>query len=287
MTQADLWTHFTEDELKEYISKLSEPDVAAAFLASVLKLDNYRFDARQAILLDYASYALEFAHKQGYGPTRTASWYNVAHGVLQTCISGAAYTECEAHFKGLMLQLVRPRPGTDTPHFSPDQVASAAAFMARGLLRHYRLYQHVFSTEQAHTEYTAELMVETPVVPSFEAALAQADWDALHEQRRAAAEAARQAAEEAEAARLEAEAKAQAEEARRLAEEARRAELARKPATLEEAIEHLIATRLESEKESLAATYKAKEAELLAKISSLEDTAAAKKAVPAAAGAKK
>ena len=29
------------------------------FLASVLKLDNYRFDARQAILLDYASYALE------------------------------------------------------------------------------------------------------------------------------------------------------------------------------------------------------------------------------------
>lgn len=39
------------------------------------------------------------------------------------------------------------------------QVAAAAAFMARGLLRHYRLYQHVFSTAQAHTEYTAELMV--------------------------------------------------------------------------------------------------------------------------------
>lgn len=28
-------------------------------LAAVLHLDNYRFDARQAILLDYASYAIE------------------------------------------------------------------------------------------------------------------------------------------------------------------------------------------------------------------------------------
>ncbi|KAG2437360.1 hypothetical protein HXX76_006015 [Chlamydomonas incerta] len=185
-----------------------------------------------------------------------------------------------------MLQLVRPRPGTDTPHFSPDQVAAAAAFMARGLLRHYRLYQHVFSTEQAHTEYTAELMVETPVVPTFEAALSQGDWDALHDQRRAEAEAARVAAEEAEAARQEAEAKEAEEEARRLEEEARRAELARKPATLEEAIEHLVATRLENEKDPLAAAYKAKEAELLAKITSLEEAAAAKKPV-SAVGAKK
>lgn len=30
--------------------------------------------------------------------------------------------ECEACFKGLMLQLVRPRPGQDSPYFSPDQV---------------------------------------------------------------------------------------------------------------------------------------------------------------------
>lgn len=35
------------------------------------------------------------------------------------------------------------------------------------------------------------LQVETPVVPSFEAALGQADWAALHDQRRAEAEAAR------------------------------------------------------------------------------------------------
>lgn len=58
-----------------------------------------------------------------------------------------------------MLQVVRPRPGTDTPYFSPDQVAAAGAFTARGLLRHYRLYQHVFSTEQPHVQYTAELLV--------------------------------------------------------------------------------------------------------------------------------
>jgi hypothetical protein len=35
------------------------------------------------------------------------------------------------------------------------------------------------------------LQVETPRVPTFEAAVSQAEWDALHEQRRAAEEEAR------------------------------------------------------------------------------------------------
>ncbi|KAG2487200.1 hypothetical protein HYH03_014174 [Edaphochlamys debaryana] len=270
MTQ-DLWVHFTQEQLTEYLGLLKDPDAAAGFLAGVLQLDDYRFNARQAILLDYASYAIDFAVKQGYGPTRTASWYNVAHAVLQSCIAGAPFSVGEAQFKGLMLQLVRPRPGTDTPHFSPDQVAAAAGFMARGLLRHYRLYQHVFSTEQAHTEYTAELEVETPVVPSFEAALSQAEWDAAQEQRRAEAEAAAKAAEEAAVAAAEAEARAAEEEARRAEEEARAADLARKPATLEEAINQLVAVRLEAERVALAETFKGKEAELLSKIAALEE----------------
>ncbi|GLC42044.1 hypothetical protein PLESTB_001062100 [Pleodorina starrii] len=275
MTEQELWVHFTQEQLLEYLGLLKDPDAAAGYLASVLKLDNYRFDAREAILLDYASYALEFAHKHGFGPARTASWYHVAQKVLQTCLGGAPYEECEACFKGLMLQLVRPRPGTDTPFFSPDQVAAIGGFMARGLLRHYRLYQHVFSTEQAHIQYTAELQVETARVPSFEAAMSQTEWDSMHEKRRRDAEAAQMAAEEAEAVRLAEEARRAEEEAKRAAEEARRAELARKPATLEEAVQQLVAVRLEAEKEVLAAKYRAKEEQMLARVSELEEALAA------------
>ncbi|EFJ42622.1 hypothetical protein VOLCADRAFT_107162 [Volvox carteri f. nagariensis] len=286
MTEQDLWVHFTQEQLQEYLDLLKDPDAAAGYLASVLKLHKYRFDAREAILLDYATYSLDFAHKQSFGPTRKASWYNVAHRVLQTCIGGAPYEECEACFKGLMLQLVRPRPGTDTPYFSPDQVAAVGGFMAHGLFRHYRLYQHVFSTEQAHISYTAELQVETARVPSFEAAMSQAEWDAMHEKRRLEAERTKKAAEEAEAARLAEEARQAEEAAKRFAEEARKAELAKKPATLDEAVAQLVAVRLEAEKEILAAEYRAKEEEMRAKITELEETLATRKP-PSAGGAKK
>jgi hypothetical protein len=39
------------------------------------------------------------------------------------------------------------------------QVAKFAAFMARGLFRHYKLYQFAFTRDQGHTQYTAQLLV--------------------------------------------------------------------------------------------------------------------------------
>lgn len=284
MTQ-EIWLHFTQEQLLEYHKRLDNPDSAAGYLAEVLGLPDYRFDARQAIRLDYASYVLEFAKEQVYGPVRTASLFQVAQSVMETCTSDAPFPECEERFKSLMLSRVSPRPGSDTAQFSPDQVSKFAAFMARGLFRHYKLYQFVFTREQGHAQYSAQLLVETPIIQPFAGALSQADWDAYHAQQRGAAEAARQAAEEAQALRQAEEAQA-AEAARRAADEERRKEeLARKPATLEQAIEHLVAVRLEAEKELMAADYKSREGTLLAKITALEEAKAAKP--PAGAGAAK
>jgi len=248
----------------------NEPSAADIFLAAVLGLTEYQFDARAAARLDYASYVLEFAQDQGYGPLRTLSLLSIANNLLQACVQGCSFVDAEATLKTQLIALCSPKPGLDTERFSPQQVARIGAFFARTFFRHYRLYAYCFSQEQDLTEYSAELLVETPLVPSFSGALPEVEWHAQLEQRQAEEVAAKQAAEEAEQARQEAERSERAAQEKAEAEAARQAELARKPATLEEAIERMVAIRLDQEKAVLAAEYRSKEGVLLQKITELE-----------------
>jgi len=66
-------------------------------------------------------------------------------------------------------------------------------------------------------------------------------------------------AKQAEEAAKEAAAAKAAEEAAMRAEEQRQADLLRKPATLEDAIEHMVAVRLDAEKKLLSEEYASKE----------------------------
>ncbi|GFH07410.1 uncharacterized protein HaLaN_02204, partial [Haematococcus lacustris] len=99
------------------------------------------------------------------------------------------------------------------------QVSQAARFFARTFFRHHRLYAHVFSTDQELTECSASLMVETAVVPSFEEAMPEAEWQASIKGELLAVETAAQQAAQAQAAA--AEAALQASEAAQAAEAAR------------------------------------------------------------------
>ena len=77
-------------------------------------------------------------------------------------VAGASFADSEATLKTQLLQLCCPKPGLDSVQFSPDQVAKVGQFFASTLFRHYRLYAHVFSQEQEHTQYTADLLVRDP-----------------------------------------------------------------------------------------------------------------------------
>eukprot|EP00955_Chlamydomonas_euryale_P027079 285438-Chlamydomonas_euryale.AAC.4 len=85
-----------------------------SFLAEVLNLKGFRFEARDAIKLDYASYVLEFSHnlnlplnalrsafrfakEQKYGPIRTSSLFDIAQKMLQVCIGAfrGACNQCK------------------------------------------------------------------------------------------------------------------------------------------------------------------------------------------------
>lgn len=270
MTVEDVWVHFKQEQLEEYNKLRSDNEAASSFLASILNLTDYRFDARHAIKLDYACYVLEFAREQKYGAARTASLFNICQRTLQACIAGASLHDAEATLKMDLLGVCRAKPGLDSPFFSPDQVSRIGIFLATTLFHHYRLYQYCFSLEQDLTEYTSSLMVETAIVPPFDDALPESEWNSKLEEARAQEQAAKQAAQDAELARIEAD--KQEQQVRKKAEElaARQAELAKKPATLEEAVEQMVALRLEQEKAVLSAEYKAKEEALLTKIQALE-----------------
>lgn len=266
----EIWQYITPEQLEEYKKLQSEPDAAAAHIAGVLNLPEYRFDSRSAIKLDYLTGVLEFAYDMCFAPTRISSVLNLSQAILQACEGGASFDDCQACLKANLLALCTSRPTTDGPTFSPDQIDKIGHFFARTFFRHYRMYSYIFSHEQELTQYSADLLIEYPLLPSLHDALSEDEWVAYQEAEKKAAEDAIKAAEEAEIARQKAEEEAAESAAEAAREAARQEELAKKPATLDEAIKHLVAVRLEEEKAVLAASYKTREDELLHKLSDLE-----------------
>jgi hypothetical protein len=135
--------------------------------------------------------------------------------------------DCEATIKMDLVGLCKAQAGLDSQFFSPEQVACIGKFFAGGFFTHFRLYSFCFSNEQDLTQYSETLLVETPLIPSFEAAIPEIEWQAMLEERQRQAEAEQKAAEEAEAARVEAEAQERREREQAEAEAARAEELAR------------------------------------------------------------
>lgn len=214
-------------------------------------------------------FSCRFTQKQKLGPVRTAAVFNIGWDVFQLCVHGHSFTDCECTFKMAMIESVSAVPGPDDTKFWPEQVKALTGFMLTTFFKHFKLYSYVFTHEQDHVEHHTGLVIETPEIQSFAEAMSQSEWDAYQADIAAKAEAARQAAEAEEAARVAAERAAIEEAERAEAEAARQELLRRKPATLDDAIEHLVAVRLTEEKELLAAMYREKEEVLLARIALL------------------
>lgn len=260
------------EHLSRYYELQYDPDAAARHLSEVLNLPNYVFEARSAVRLDYATYVFELAHQQQLGPIKTLRLLQISQNVLDKCAEGGSFDDSKQLLQDQLLSCCSPtsRPNDDT--LSPAQIGAVGQFFAASFFRHYSLYSYMFQHEQDHTEYKAHVMIETPLTQPFDGVLTEAEWEAQR-----AARTAREAAEAAAAEQARAEAAAAAERAReeavRAAEEAaRQEELKRKPQTLEEAIDHLVAVRLDDERQVLAKDYKAREDELMARIAQLETT---------------
>jgi hypothetical protein len=242
-----------------------------SFLSAVLQLPSYRFDAREAIQLDYASYILEFAKEQKLGPLQTSSLFEVGQNVLRACREGQQSSDCEALLRKELLQKCKAKVTLDSSDFTADLVAKAGQFFARTFFAHFRLYNYAFTAEQDLSEFSSTLLVETPLIPSsFDSAITSEEWEAKLEQARLDREAAKKAEEEELAAQVEAERKEQEEKAIAEAKAQREEELRKKPETLDEAVAQAVALKLEEEKAKLASEYGSREEALVKQIQDLE-----------------
>ncbi|WIA31793.1 hypothetical protein OEZ86_002663 [Tetradesmus obliquus] len=268
----------TSEQQEGYNQLKKTPTDATRFLAEALDLPEYKHDARSAITLDFAAAMLEQCHKLHLGSEQTAAVLSIGQQLLQGCADGRSREECQELLRSSLLQLCSAAPAVaaaagsaSSACLSPDAVSVLAASFTKGLLQHYSLYQLVFTRLQAHTQHQFHLPVESAVAPpALEQALPEADWQAhlAAEQAQAAAEAA--AAEAAAAAAREAEEAALV--AQRQAEEAaaRQEQLQRKPQTLVEAVDKLVALRLEDIQQTLSAGYAAKAAALMSRVAQME-----------------
>lgn len=262
----------------EYRNLLKFPEKALGLLAEHLKLSDYRFNARSAAQVDYLSYVLQFAIQEGFSHQKTRRLTEIAQVLMMRCAGDSSFQELKSELEKQLLASCRPHPHPEDESFSPSQISHIAHFFVEQLLWQHKLYSYVFTHEQEHVRHSVDLLVESPdFLPDLETGMLEEDWLAHQERIAAQKEAERKAKEQEEEAQREAEKKL-LEEQQRLEEEQRRKEfLEKKPRTLEEAVEKLVATRLEQERLALAQEYKAKEQALLAQIGKLEVAAAAVK----------
>eukprot|EP00878_Enallax_costatus_P008179 GHUV01008552.1.p1 GENE.GHUV01008552.1~~GHUV01008552.1.p1 ORF type:complete len:317 (+),score=105.68 GHUV01008552.1:230-1180(+) len=279
---------------KEYLQLKGERTLQLSLLAEALCLPEYRHDARSAIVLDYTAAVLSECDKQQLQYKQTAAILGIAVQLLHVCSRGLGREEAQQVLRSSLLQLCWAGNGKqssstdgDLVSLAHDEIASIAELFTRGMLQHYAVYSLVFTKEQHHVQHQYHLMVESTVAaPPLELSLAEPDWhahlaaeQAQHEAEIAAAAAAEQARKEAEeAARI---AQQQAEEAA-----ARQEQLQRKPKTLEEAVDKLVALRLEDVRQGLSEGYAVKAAALAARVGQLEQQAASAATAHAAEQAK-
>eukprot|EP00877_Chromochloris_zofingiensis_P008624 jgi/Chrzof1/4014/Cz13g17080.t1 len=245
-------------------------------------------DARSAIQIDYVTQCLELSRKLQLGPGRTAALLNVADKLLKACADGSVLEDCWKLLRNSLLDACSAAPEGNDTALSPDQIAAIAGLFTANLFQHFSLYSYVFTHEQQHTQYQANLMVETAVpVPPLELAMISDDWERHLADEAARLEAERQAAEAAKQAQEEAAAKEAADRQKAQEQAEHEAKISKRPKTLEEAVEQLVAVCLEEERKQLDAMYAAKEQTLLTRMAQLEAHAAAPPGKPSSASGRK
>ncbi|GMH38071.1 hypothetical protein BSKO_05955 [Bryopsis sp. KO-2023] len=267
----EIWRDLSQEQQDRYFELADNQEEAASHLAEALNLPKFRDDARSAIKLDYATYALSFAKEMGFPPKKTSALFSIAQDLLSQCEQLAPLEKVGKKLRSGLLSLCSARAASQDSTLAVDEIAKIAKFFATTFMQHYRLYLHAFSETQAHTEYEVELRMETPVIQSFDNAMSEEEWERHVQEESQAKEAARKAAEEDIIAKQEAERVEKETREKEEAERIRQEELKKKPQTLDEAVAHAVAVRMEDEKEALAEEYRKKEEVLLERIKGLEE----------------
>ena len=258
-----------------YDSATDDPDAATAALATSLGIEDHLTDGRAGAKLDFIVNTLSFARDGGFSVAQTHALFDLALLLLKIAADDDVdFTAAEGYFKNRLVMNVSATPAEGK--FTVDDVKVISAHFASGFFAHFKLFAFMYRRAQALEQHVTKVRVETAVrFPGLYLSLPEEEHEAKLVARAERAEAARVAKEEEEAA-----ARAEEERARKEAEEEKRraAEEAyanSKPKTLDEAVEHAVRTKMALEKAALESEYKAREEQLMEKISVLEAQLAA------------
>ena len=253
-----------------YDSATDDPDAATAALATSLGIEDHLTDGRAGAKLDFIVNTLSFARDGGFSVAQTHALFDLALLLLKIAADDDVdFTAAEGYFKNRLVMNVSATPAEGK--FTVDDVKVISAHFASGFFAHFKLFAFMYRRAQALEQHVTKVRVETAVrFPGLYLSLPEEEHEAKLVARAERAEAARVAKEEEEAA-----ARAEEERARKEAEEEKRraAEEAyanSKPKTLDEAVEHAVRTKMALEKAALESEYKAREEQLMEKISVLE-----------------
>jgi len=147
------------------LSQIDDVDELQEKLAAVLKMETHHTDLKDSACVDYYVAGYWWSKEQSFTHEQMSAFFTVIHTVLQN-IRDKQMTVVDnlKEFKKMLVGIGQETPeisgGLDC--FDISQAKLITDYMASSVFQHYKLYEFMFSTNQAEEIIGTDLEIETP-----------------------------------------------------------------------------------------------------------------------------
>ncbi|GMH47507.1 hypothetical protein TrRE_jg9318 [Triparma retinervis] len=160
------YSDLNKDHL-EAIFSTEDMDERIRLTAESLNVKHYSNNPRSAIMVDFCYFNIMFAKENEFTDQQTSAFYSIMLKVFVSAVdNGFSSTEAFDLFKKLILTH-SIEDGEAVELYPLPLVKKISNYVSNTFFRYLDAYKYVFTTTQSVVTETAELQVETPLIPQL------------------------------------------------------------------------------------------------------------------------
>eukprot|EP00941_MAST-03F_sp_MAST-3F-sp1_P000614 g614.t1 len=155
-------------------SASSTPDISGSIerLAEALKCDDYLYETKESIYVDYTFFNLAFCKEAKFTLKKTQVVVTLLENMFKHA-QNSGFNDVDASYEVLksgILECCEKEAAADSTvaeadKFTPADVSAITKFATRTIARYLSAYQRVFTTNRREVETVRTIQCETPLTP--------------------------------------------------------------------------------------------------------------------------
>lgn len=141
-----LWSDLTVSDL-DVVDEVQAPDHVKQTLANIFKVEDYKDNLKNGILVDLFYYCIQFSRDNSFSKEQTSAFFSIVKKTHEVCVETpfGNVENCFRYFKELVLCHAVKRPPYSIDLFSPDEVRKITEYVINTYFRHFKMYKYVFT----------------------------------------------------------------------------------------------------------------------------------------------